>query len=295
MRRLLFDALRWSLFPAILGTALIAAWSLARAGWSEMGVVFVVAGTAGVALLALQRVLPARRDWQRWKPDAGVDVLHLLFSTGGAGALAAAAFSGGLFAASAWFSETLGASVWPVALPVAAQLVLALVIAELPTYWWHRLSHTWGPLWRLHALHHSSERLYLLSSGRTHPVHVAGTWLAQMGTLALLGAPAEVLLLMSVFTPVHGFLQHANIDLLLFPFNRVFATVDLHRWHHSTVLAEGNANYGNNLVIWDHVFGTWLLPKDRATPEAVGLSGDVAFPRDYVRQLASPLNGRLFR
>ena len=58
------------------------------------------------------------------------------------------------------------------------------------------------PLWRLHALHHSSEQLYVLSSGRNHPVHTALTSLLQIVPLALLGAGPEVLALHGAFTGI---------------------------------------------------------------------------------------------
>src|SRR5690349_14300648 len=42
--------------------------------------------------------------------------------------------------------------------PVAGTLI-GIVVVDFAGYWWHRLRHAWGPLWRLHQLHHSSERL----------------------------------------------------------------------------------------------------------------------------------------
>ena len=32
----------------------------------------------------------------------------------------------------------------------------------------------------------------------------------------------------------------------------------MHRWHHSTNLDEGNRNYGQNLLLWDQLFGTYI-------------------------------------
>ena len=45
-------------------------------------------------------------------------------------------------------------------------------------------------------------------------------------------------------------------------------------------------DFGNNVIVWDLVFGTYYLPP--GAPERVGLD-DVTFPRGYLAQLASPL------
>jgi sterol desaturase/sphingolipid hydroxylase (fatty acid hydroxylase superfamily) len=49
-------------------------------------------------------------------------------------------------------------------------------------------------------------------------------------------------------------------------------------------MEESNSNFGNNLVLWDLVFRTWL-PGRR--PEKYGVPG-VAWPASYLGQLAIP-------
>jgi ornithine lipid hydroxylase len=282
---------RWVILPGALFGSMELAWLGHQHGFDDREVVVVVSGGVLLLLLFLQRLLPAIPSWRFWRRDAGVDLLHVVFSSTGGVVLGRAVFTGILFAAATAISRE-DATLWPTRWPLVLQVALAILIGDLPAYWWHRLSHAWGPLWRLHALHHSSERLYLLSSARTHPLHVAVTYAVQVAPLVLLGAPTEVLLLTSVFTPVHGFLQHANIDLVTWPFNWVFSTCDLHRWHHSTVHAEECTNFGNNLIIWDIVFGTRYLPSDRTAPDAVGLGDLPNFPRDFFGQIASPFTWR---
>ena len=51
-----------------------------------------------------------------------------------------------------------------------AQLPLALVVAELVEYSFHRLMHEVPWLWRFHATHHSAPRLYWLNAARFHPI-----------------------------------------------------------------------------------------------------------------------------
>ncbi len=58
----------------------------------------------------------------------------------------------------ATFSEWMASGLWPTALPLVLQLVLALIIGDLGAYWFHRACHGTTLLHRLHELHHAAER-----------------------------------------------------------------------------------------------------------------------------------------
>ncbi|MCO4745543.1 MAG: sterol desaturase family protein [Proteobacteria bacterium] len=284
MGRILYAAIATLTFPGLLVAAIGSAmWGLST-GVSEAWLAAGTVGTSLLVLLVLQRVQPAVTEWRWWSRDAAVDLLHMVFSTAGTSALVKA-LTLGLVLELATFAAQYGLAVWPSGWPLWVQLFAGLLVADFGVYWLHRFSHTYEPLWRLHALHHSSERLYIFSSGRNHPLHTAMTHLLQSAPLVILGAPGEVIALHAVFTGVHGMLQHANIDLWHGPLNLVFATADLHRWHHGTAMADSQSNYGNNVIVWDLLFGTYNLPNGR--PHAVGIEG-VSYPQNYWLQLASP-------
>jgi sterol desaturase/sphingolipid hydroxylase (fatty acid hydroxylase superfamily) len=95
-----------------------------------------------------------------------------------------------------------------------------------------------------------------------------------------------VLALYFVFYAINGFFQHCNIELKLGPLNYIVSGPELHRWHHSVVIGESNKNYGNNLIIWDLVFGTWYLPKTEMVRE-LGLKNR-KYPLDFLSQLKTP-------
>jgi sterol desaturase/sphingolipid hydroxylase (fatty acid hydroxylase superfamily) len=86
-------------------------------------------------------------------------------------------------------------------------------------------------------------------------------------------------------TAVTGLLTHCNIEMRTGWLDRVFSTPALHRWHHSKVLAEGNRNYGENIVLWDQLFGTWFNPP-RRPPADIGIDGRVA--TRFLAQLVQP-------
>jgi sterol desaturase/sphingolipid hydroxylase (fatty acid hydroxylase superfamily) len=70
------------------------------------------------------------------------------------------------------------------------------------------------------------------------------------------------------------------------PLNWIFSMAEPHRWHHSRTLTEANSNYGSNLIVWDLVFGTFLLPP--GAPREIGIADLPRFPTGYLAHLATP-------
>jgi ornithine lipid hydroxylase len=286
--------LRWLLFPVTLFGSLGAACVAIRGGMPGEAVTGGLTITIAIGLLLLQRGWSYRQDWRSSPPEFALDAAHTVLSTG-----LVAAVANGLVAAvgyhvAAWTTAHLGFGLWPAEWPLGAQLAAALLVGEFGQYWVHRLSHEVPSLWRIHALHHSSRQLYLLSAGRTHPLGVFLSALGLIGPLALLGAPPQLLLLLSVFTGINGLLQHANLPMALAPWNWLIATADWHRWHHAVDLVDGNANYGSNLMVFDFMFGTARPHRSGSSPAAVGLADMPNYPNDLLGQLATPFTWSRF-
>jgi sterol desaturase/sphingolipid hydroxylase (fatty acid hydroxylase superfamily) len=280
-------AAQWVVFPLVLGGTIWGAMLLTpRFGPATAVVLMQTAGL--VAIAVAERLWPHREAWNRSHGDLRTDALHAVFSGLGTTQLMrpAAVFLGGLGAA--WLADANGAGPWPRTWPLVAQLALALVVAELPQYWLHRWQHEHDLLWRFHAVHHSAPRLYWLNAARFHPLDLGLLYLVGYVPLVLLGCPGEVVLLFALFDAVFGMLQHSNLAVRLGPLNWIFSMAEPHRWHHSRTLVEANSNYGSNLIVWDLVFGTFFLPRDREPPEAIGIADMTDFPRGYLAQLAAP-------
>ena len=284
-RPLLARVTAHTLYPGVLLAALCTTGFLVQHGLDPTLVVLLVIAGATVPLIFAQLVVPYEPAWRASPTDVSIDLLHML-STGATTEGWRTLTLGALLAAAAALSGHLGDTPWPTHWPVAVQFAMAMVIGDLGAYWVHRLCHRYDLLWRVHAMHHSSERLYMFSSGRNHPGNAILAYGSQLLPLTLLGTPVEVLALVSVFTAVHGMLQHANVDLRHGLFNHVFATADLHRWHHAANRADSDHNFASNLILWDWVFRTRFLPADREVRE-VGLP-DLALPDNFLHHLASP-------
>jgi sterol desaturase/sphingolipid hydroxylase (fatty acid hydroxylase superfamily) len=169
-------------------------------------------------------------------------------------------------------------------LPLWLQAVLILVIGDFIGYWMHRLFHT-GRLWRFHAVHHSSTALDWLASVRVHPLNDAIMRVAGVLPLVALGfAPIAVAGIVPLLT-VFAILLHANVDWDWGPLRAVIASPRFHRWHHTSEAEGRDKNFSGLLPLWDILFGTYYMPRDRA-PAVFGT--DTPVPTGLWRQLAFP-------
>lgn len=180
---------------------------------------------------------------------------------------------------------------WPSYWRVGWQAWWMVVLADGMRYWLHRLSHEWEPFWRFHAVHHAPHKLYWLNVGRFHPIDKALQFLFDSVPFIVLGVGEDVLSLYFVGYAVNGFFQHCNIDVRLGLLNYLISGPELHRWHHSMVKDESNRNYGNNLIIWDLVFGSRYLPADQEV-ETLGLVNR-RYPEGFMDQMAAPFTRHL--
>ena len=237
-------------FPLLIGGATAATLIMLDRGAGPTVAIGVCGGAAALIIALLERALPYAQAWRQPRRDVVTDLLHVVIS--------------GLLVESLPGLIPAASTLWPAAWPLAAQLALAIVLAELPLYGMHRLHHEWRPLWRLHAVHHSALRLYWLNSTRTHPLEALLNTTVAMLPLIALGAGQPVLAVYAVFGSTFRLLQHSNVDVRLGPLNWIFSMSEVHRWHHSRRIDEANANYGAVVLLWDLVFGTRRVPTDRA-------------------------------
>jgi len=242
--------------------------------------------SVALAVGILERVMPFEESWL--KPDGQTlnNLAHTVL-TKGAVQIGAATVATSSMAAAMTLEPVIPTplQMWPNDWPLATQLVLGLVLAELGLYTAHRIAHERRWFWRFHALHHSVERLWVINTGRFHFMDTVFKIALGQTPLYLLGAPLPVFLWFSAITAFTGLLIHCNIDVRTGPLDYVFSTPALHRWHHSKVLAEGNRNCGENLVIWDLLLGTYYRSA-RRPPADIGIHGHIA--PGFLGQLVQP-------
>lgn len=234
-----------------------------------------------LTLLALERLMPFERAWWADDGQTAADLSHTLLNKGLMQLVATGVVAMGI----AQTADTEPTGLWPASWPVAAQVMLGLLIAECGLYLAHRLAHEWGKLWHFHAVHHSVTRLWIVNTGRFHFVDTITSVILCQPLLFLFGAPKIVFLWVAAVTAFIGILTHCNVDMRGGWLSALFNTPELHRWHHSRLPTEGNNNYGENLMILDHLLGTYFLP-DRRPPVDIGI--DRPMPANFLGQLRIP-------
>ena len=234
-------------------------------------------GWLGPWLFYLEKRYPYRASWQQSDHQLRADLGHTLLDKGLVQVTLLTLMSLPFFANRG--DGVVGS--WP----LWAQVLVGLTAMEFGLYWAHRLSHEWPLLWRCHAIHHSVRRLWVVNTGRFHFIDSNLSVLASVPFLLGAGISMQAIIWVNAITAWLGLLTHCNIAMRGGWLDFLFNTPNLHRWHHSTNPAEGNNNYGQNLVIWDQLFGTFLRRPDAELGD-IGISERM--PRSFLQQLAVP-------
>lgn len=276
-------------FPLIMGAALSIQLYLMDRGYNPI-VTSIVVSLSGLLLIAvLEHLLPYRTDWLKADGDVKTDALHVVITQlllpKTLELFWPLLFLGMAASLAHYFGPQ---NLWPHDWPLLGQLFLMLLIAELGRYWVHRAAHEVSFLWKFHAVHHSPNRLYFFNAARFHPLEKVYFLVPEVAPFILLGVNLECLALYAVFNSIHGLMQHSNIQIKAGWFNYVFSLTELHRWHHSQKIEESNKNYGNNLILWDMVFGTYFNPKEKEVG-TIGLLNR-QYPKSYLAQLRAPFS-----
>jgi len=290
---------RWveyAFFPFMLLGAPSLMYAMIASGISVLYSTYIVIVLVGLIFWLAEWLMPYRKVWNQPQGDIANDLL-----SGSVAYILLPIFLKPLYVtllagASIWLASQVGASLWPAEWPIAAQVILLLLLGDAGRYWGHRLAHETAFLWRFHAVHHSATRLWWWNATRQHPIDKAWFTFTEMLFPVLIGADGDALALYLGITAVCGFSQHCNINIKLGPLYWIFNVVELHRWHHSKDAAQSDNNYGNNLIIYDRLFGTYYHPERQLkSKEQVGDIGllNPNYPKSYWGQLAAPFESGL--
>lgn len=273
--------IRYGSYPMVMVPATLVAVAVAAdalPAWPTLAVM-AAAGIASVALL--ERLQPYERDWLRDHGDLRADLLHGLANL--------ILLAGTAYALHASRGIVPVASLWPAHWPIAMQLLLAGAIVDVGLYAMHRVSHRHAWAWRLHAIHHSAERLYWLNGERRHPLSALLVAGPGIGIVVALGAPPQVLSAWLGLLSVQLAFQHANLDYRVGPLRRWLGVAEVHRWHHKREYEVAQVNFGEFFMVWDRLFGTYHDQPESLAADAVGLREQI-MPQGYFAQLAWPFH-----
>ncbi|MBE7177129.1 MAG: sterol desaturase family protein [Mucilaginibacter polytrichastri] len=123
-------------------------------------------------------------------------------------------------------------------------------------YWYHRLAHEINVLWAVHIVHHQSEDFNYTVSARITVLQAfvrTGFW----SVLAIAGFPAPMITSLLLLHGFYPFFVHTEVIGKLGILEYFLVTPSHHRVHHACNEQYLDKNYGDVLIIWDKLFGTF--------------------------------------
>ena len=172
-------------------------------------------------------------------------------------------------------AATVGVAAWTdargwgllnqIALPGWARLALGVLLLDLWTYWWHRANHRVALLWRFHRTHHSDPSMDVSTALRFHGGELLASAALRLALIPLLGLSLAAVALYGLLVVLCTQFHHANIGLrrgLDRALRTLIVSPDMHKVHHSEIVAETDSNYSTLFSWWDRLFGTYRERED---------------------------------
>jgi sterol desaturase/sphingolipid hydroxylase (fatty acid hydroxylase superfamily) len=219
-----------------------------------MSTVLIVLAAA-LAMLAIEHLRPGRNfpGVPLWVPRAlTLNVVQV-----------GMVFAGGL----TWDRWFAGRSLWDAsALGTAGGAAVGYLAITFVYYWWHRARHEVPLLWRwLHQVHHSPQRIEIVTSFYKHPLEIALNGVLSSAILyVLVGVTPAAASLAVLVTGIAELFYHWNVATPHW-LGYFIQRPESHCVHHQH--GRHRNNY-SDLPLWDLLFGTFENP--RGTPAACG-------------------------
>jgi sterol desaturase/sphingolipid hydroxylase (fatty acid hydroxylase superfamily) len=145
------------------------------------------------------------------------------------------------------------------ALGVSGGALAGYVVITFVYYWWHRWRHGSDFLWRwLHQVHHSPQRIEILTSFYKHPLELLANGLLSSALLYIVaGVGPQAASLAVLLTGLAELFYHWNVPTPHW-LGYLVQRPESHCVHHQ----EGLHSYNySDLPLWDMLFGTFHNPR----------------------------------
>jgi len=181
------------------------------------------------------------------------------------------------------------------------QFALLIIFDDMTQYWWHRTSHNYIPLYKLHRAHHNAKYMSIRIVYRNsffYYLLMPSLWIS--GILIYLGlgwayafyVVAKLAIIMGAHSEWKWDKALYEIRLLhpvMWLLERIISTPSTHSGHHGLSKDDPathyKGNYGNMFFFWDILFGTAKIT--RQYPLSYGVEG--MRKAEWTEQLFWPL------
>jgi len=236
-------------------------------------------GCALLVSFTVERIIPHKASWNNSQQDFVRDILHFLVNE--------SMNYAGMFLLPFLSVFAIYPEIWPNDWGFVFQLLLAIVLFDIGSTLFHYLSHKNAFLWRFHAIHHAPTRLYGFNGVMKHPVFQMFDGLFALGPLVVIGIPQDVAIALVFCVFIQLLIQHSNADIKTGWLRVLFATAELHRFHHLKGRA-GDVNFGLFFSVWDRLLKTAYFVKRKPLEDfEIGI-GNANYPKDYWEQMRKP-------
>jgi alkylglycerol monooxygenase len=141
--------------------------------------------------------------------------------------------------------------------------VLLLLGVDFIFYWVHRWGHEVNIMWAAHSPHHSAEEMNYLVAVRASVTQRLFSFFF-FWPLTIIGFKPEHIYIMTGIHLFIAFLHHTELIPKLWRWIEfIFTTPSHHRVHHGVNYRYLNKNYGEFLIIWDRLFGSFSEEKEK--------------------------------
>jgi len=135
------------------------------------------------------------------------------------------------------------------------------LLTDLVWYWYHRLGHKVNLFWSAHVVHHQSEDFNYTVSVRITVFQALARSLF-WAVLPLLGFHPAAITVMLLIHGAYPFFTHTQVVGKLGFLEYFLVTPSHHRVHHSSNPEYLDKNFGDVLIIWDKLFGTFAVEQE---------------------------------
>lgn len=143
--------------------------------------------------------------------------------------------------------------------------LLLFLATDLLWYWYHRLGHRVNILWSAHVVHHQSEDFNFTVSARITMFQAFFRSLF-WSFIPILGFPPEMITTILLIHGAYPFFTHTQLVGKLGFLEKIIVTPSHHRVHHSSNEKYLDKNFGDVLIIWDKLFGTFVEEDENEKP-----------------------------
>lgn len=142
--------------------------------------------------------------------------------------------------------------------------LLLFLATDLVWYWYHRLAHEINAFWAVHVVHHQSEDFNYTVSARI-TVFQAIVRCMFWSVLPLIGFPPVMISILLLIHGLYPFFIHTQALGKWGWLEKVLVTPTHHGIHHASNPEYLDKNYGDVLIIWDKLFGTFKKEESEIT------------------------------